>query len=176
MRREQKRQLPIVVLLVVVVVLIGLISPIHRTKIDIVHPQQDTVLSEQDLEVKYCSGTMQIGSTDYKEIKHLFPFGHTLGMSTIYKPDDIDCLLTFSKKGDILYRIHINDPLVTTARKIKVGDSFTQAVKEYGENYTTVSLANKPNDFDAVYGTGGYMIFQVKDNRIAKIIIEKTMQ
>jgi hypothetical protein len=175
MRKTEKKQYSIVLLLVIFAVLIGLIIPSHRLKLNVSYPHENTTLTEQDFLIETNNGTLQIGCSSFDEVIALLPEGKILGMSTIYKPDNLDCLFTFTEDEDILHRIHINTPALSTSRGIKVGEPFARAIKIYGSNYAKVNLLNESDDFDAVYGTDDNIIFQVRKNNITKIIIEKSM-
>ena len=96
-------------------------------------------------------------------------------MSTIYRPDNLDCLLTFTEEENILHKAHINDPGLCTSRGIKLGDSMTRVVDTYGKNYASVFESGNQKDIDMVYGydNNNSIVFQIRNNKVNKIILQK---
>jgi len=79
--------------------------------------------------------------------------------------------VTMSRNEEVVVRLDITDPEVTTSRGIKPNDSFDQVVAEYGPNYTRAYDTAAPEKFDAYYGGEQYVLFKVEDNVVKKIMI-----
>jgi len=173
LRNLDKKEYRIVLLIVAFAAIIGFISSSHRSKLEVVYPEQNAILTDQDFRIETNNGILQIGNSCFDEVKSIFPEGQILGMSTIYKPKTLDCLLTFTEDENILHKMHINTPVLNTSRGVKVGDPFAKAVEKYGKDYAYVKLSGKAGDFDAVYGNNDNIIFQVRKNSIVKIVLEK---
>ncbi|MEN6325656.1 MAG: hypothetical protein ABFD18_05550 [Syntrophomonas sp.] len=143
-----------------------------HVRLQTVVSKNQVVLDEQDFLVKIGQNNLSIGTSTRDEVLKIFPQGKTLGMSTIYKPKNSDCLLTFNRDEEILQKLHILSQDIPTKRGVKVGDSFTLVKEKYGPNYSSVGYPGKPKDFDAVYGAGNNIIFQVRDDKVKAIILQ----
>lgn len=146
----------------------------NQDPLEIVYPSEDTILENNDFLVEFASGTLNIGSSSWEEVVQVLPQGKMLGMSTIYSPEDIDALLTFTEEENILCKLHISDPNIVTSRNVKAGDPFSKVIEEYGPNYASVSKQGNKVDFDAVYGTdnGNSIVFQVRNNIVNRIVLQ----
>lgn len=138
------------------------------------YPSSNIEFQEQDFTIIANGITLAVGSASFEEVTAAFPQGEPLGMSTIYQPKNTDCLLTFTKKGNILHKIHIGTPELATFRGCKVGDPFSRVIESYGEYYAYVRLAGELHNFDAVYGEDNSrcIIFQVRQDKVVKIILQ----
>ncbi len=171
---KNKYQILCVIAIVVIVYTVGFYIANHQEPLEIVYPPEDTILSIDDFTVNLPQGQVMVGSFAWDEVKHILPNGKTLGRSTIYSPVDFDCLFTFSKKGNILSKIHISEQQVSTSRNICIGDNFDKVVTAYGENYSYVSKVGDTTNFDVAYGADNdsSIFFHIRDNKVNKIIVK----
>ncbi len=171
---KTKYQILCVIAIVVIVYTIGFYIANNQEPLEVVYPSEDTILSIDDFTVNLPQGQVIVGSFAWDEVKHILPNGKTLGRSTIYSPVDFDCLFTFSKKENILSRIHISEEEVFTSRDICIGDNFDKVVTAYGENYSSVSKVGNTKDFDVAYGAdnNSSIFFHIRDNKVNKIILQ----
>ncbi len=171
---KNRYQYLIVITIVVVVFSAGFYIANDQEAIEIVNPKEDTILNIDDFSVNLPQGQVVIGSFAWEEVNHLLPEGETLGRSTIYSPRNLDCLFTFTKKENILCRIHINEPGVFTSRNIGVGDRFDDVIAAYGGNYGSVAKVGNETDLDIAYGADSKssIYFHIRDNIVSKIILQ----
>lgn len=164
----------LVVIIVIVAALIGLIAVFSQDKLVTVYPQQFVMLTDDDFRLATSQGIVNVGQSNWDEVTALYPEGKALGMSTIFSPNDLDCLFTFTKHENILHRVHIQTPNISTSRGSKVGDAFENVIALYGQNYAYVYSRGHRDDFDAVYGSDNNrsIIFQVRGNKVTKIILQ----
>ena len=155
---------------VAAVVLFAYISSTHAEVI-MEKPPATAVLLPSDFVVDTPSGTLNIGKTNRAEAMQVYPLGSNLGRSGLYRPQDLDCLLTFTKHEDILVRIDLGPGSPNTYRGIKALDSFDEVVAVYGTNFTKAYDKETPNIFDAYYGSDQYILFKVENNVVQKIYI-----
>jgi len=134
-------------------------------------PAQPTILSDSDFRVSGPYGILVVGQTTREEAYKLYPQGNGLGRSGVYRPQGQDILLTFTRKENILNRIDIGVSELSTARGLKANDSFDKVIEKYGSDYTRAYVKNKPQVFDAYYGSEQYILFKVENNVVRKIII-----
>jgi len=173
----QKKEYRLVILLVIVISIIAFFIARARPEIKIVYPEQDTILSQEDFSVNINGHVLQVGSESREKVIELLPEGKMLGRSTVYQLDNPYCLLTFTRDEEILIKVHIEDSEVSTHRGNKVGDSFPEIQEKYGEYFTCVSKTGQDEDFDAIYGTDNEnsISFQVRGNRVSRIILQKEL-
>lgn len=167
-----RKEYVMVIFLVIIAAIIGLAVRFSQPGIEIVYPEQDTELAVQDFVIKTENGEITIGVSSWEEVVSLFPAGEMLGLSTIYRPAAGDCLFTFTEDENILNKMHIDTDHYITNRGIKVGDSFSAIEKQYGMNYARVISKEKPDYFEAVYGTENNIVFQIQNNHVEKIILQ----
>jgi hypothetical protein len=174
-RSSDKKEYLMVLVLLFIIVVAGLIMSSRHTQLEYKYPKQQTVLNNSDYTVNTGHGLLEVGKASFAEVTDLYPKGRTLGMSTVYSSKN-GCYFTFSKKENILIIAHISTNQASTFRHITVNDPFTLLVKAYGKNYARVNQKGNAADFDAVYGQGNTIIFQVRHNLVKKIIIQREVK
>lgn len=164
-----------IILLFVVTVVFGLAVYIwsQAPRIEIDYSEAPAALIPEDYSVQSDNGVIIVGESSYDQVMQIYPDGQTLGMSTIYQPDSLNMNLTFSKDENLLIYAHIEGSHIFTARGIQVGDTPEAVLESYGPNYTLIQNTNQTDDFDLVYGAEDKhnLIFQIRDNTLAKIVI-----
>lgn len=175
---NNRMQYLIVIAIVIIVYTFGFSIANDREPLDIVYPSQNTILSSNDFSVNFAEGQVTVGSTEWDEVMKIIPRGKTLGMSTIYKPENSDDLLSFTKHENILCKMHISDNIVSTNRGIKVSDPFSKVVEVYGIDYAYAAKKGATDNFDIAYGAehSDCIFFQIRDNQVSKIILQKDPQ
>jgi len=168
-----KKEYLIVLCLIAVVSTIGLIVANNQRDLEVSYPSEDTVLQDNDYTISVNGQEVTVGSASWEDTVKVFA-GETLGMSTVYRPDEYNCCLTFSKHANKLIRIHINTNQIATNRGARVGDTFATVEKLYGPNYSKVWEKGKPQHFDAAYGvdTNHSVVFKVRSNLVETIVIQ----
>jgi hypothetical protein len=172
LRLSDKKE-TLLVALIVLPILLGWAwySSIH-TNIIVEKPEQQTVLIESDFQVLGPAGILIVGKSTREQALNIYPGGSNLGRSGVYRPKDQDFLLTFTRKEDILNKMDIGICDLSTAREIKVNDSFSKVTEKYSPNYTRAYEKDKPQILDAMYGSDKqYILFKVEDNLVKKIVI-----
>lgn len=171
---RNRREYRLLLIIIAAVVLIGWFISSRTPELDIVYPPGASTLQDKDFVVDGKNGSFTVGSSSFEDIIALYPAGSNLGSSTVYQPESIDCLFTFTKHENILKVVHISSPEFCTMRGIKVGDSFHNAIiPAYGHNYGYAKLPGTAEDFDAVYGDdSGNIVFQVRNNQVTKMILQ----
>lgn len=177
MRFIQKREYRSVLLLVIAIGIAAFFIARARPELQIVYPEQDTILSQEDFSVNINGQVLELGSESRDRVIEVLPEGKMLGRSTIYQLDDPYCLLTFTRDEDILVKVHIESPEIPTQRGNKVGDPFSAVQQKYGEYFTWVSKSGQEEDFDAIYGSDNEnsITFQVRQNKVSRIILQKEL-
>ena len=168
------RQWVLLISLVSVVIAFGLWTASRSPELEIQLPQGANLIQADDMVIATAQGKVTVGESTPEEVAALFPTGKTLGMSTVYYDQQQGCTFTFTKL-DRLKVMHIESPSLVTARGIKVGDRFDPTVIEaYGPNYGFARKPGAVGDIDAAYGDNhGAVIFQVRNNIVTKIILQK---
>ena len=172
---KHKNELYGVSLIVVVVVAVGLFLISGRPELEIVRAEQNILLDKEDFYVFNDEKIVKVGEASWENIQMLLPGGKMLGMSTIYQSKEGDCYYTFSEKENMLVIMHIESMNYATARGIKVGDSVAQISEKYGSICDRVIMAKRPQDFDLVYGGEDNIVFQIRDNIVKRIVLEKEL-
>lgn len=172
MQSGKKKEYALIIFFVVLIAGAAYYISQDHVKLQTVVSKNQVVLKEQDFLVKIGQNDLSIGTSTRDEVLKIFPRGKTLGMSTIYKPENSDCLLTFNRDEEILQKLHILNQDIPTNRGIKVGDPFALVTEKYGPNYSSVGRPGKPKDFDAVYGTGNNIVFQIRNDKVEAIILQ----
>jgi hypothetical protein len=167
---DRKEYIVVAVIVIVAVLIFSYISWNHP---DIVTeaPNQASVLTSNDMTLSTSSGILWVGQSTREEAITIFPQGENLGRSGLYRPVNLDCLLSFSKKEDVLIRIDLGPCDLSTSRGIKVNDSFDQVLAAYGTGFTKAYDRKTPQMFDAYYGTDQFILFKVENNIVKKIYI-----
>ncbi|MEN6463415.1 MAG: hypothetical protein ABFC94_18860 [Syntrophomonas sp.] len=173
MRTSDKKEYMMVLVLLLLILGAGLIMSSRHSELVFKYPDHPAILNTNDFSVNTGNGILEIGKSSFADVAKLYPQGRTLGMSTVYSPKNSGCLFTFSKKSNILITIHINTNQTSTFRHITLNDSFASVVKAYGKNYARVSQKGDTANFDAVYGAESSIVFQIRNNLVKKIIIQK---
>jgi hypothetical protein len=173
-----KKEFLIVIGLFAVVSILAINISNRHAQIEIVYPEHDTVLSEEDYQIDTGNGILKAGQSSWDEAQQIYPRGKELGRSTIYEPEDRQCLLTFTRNENILTIIHIDGSKLSTSRGIKKGDTADQIELEYGKNYTIVKKVVNNKDFDMIYGKNreNSVIFQLRNDKVERIIIQREVQ
>jgi hypothetical protein len=168
----------IVIGLFVVISILAMNISSRHTRIEIVYPEHDTVLSEEDYQVDTGNGILKAGQSSWDEVQQIYPRGKELGRSTIYEPEDRQCLLTFTRNENILTKIHIDGNELGTSRSIKKGYSANQIELKYGKDYTMVKKVANSKDFDMIYGMNreNSVIFQIRNNKVERIIVQREVK
>lgn len=171
---SNQRQYVLVLSLVAIVVAFGLWTASRAPKLQVEIPQGTNNIHTQDMQVVTAAGVVTIGESTSQEVAALFPAGKTLGMSTVYYDQGQGCTFTFTKL-DKLKVMHIENPQLPTARGVRVGDSLDPTViGAYGSNYGYAKKPGSDDEIDVAYGdNNGGVIFQVRDNVVTKIILQK---
>ncbi|MDD3852100.1 MAG: hypothetical protein PHD40_00415 [Syntrophomonadaceae bacterium] len=170
-----RKEFTVVIIIAVLVFIFGVYISQNQAKLVTEYPQQSIELEDTDFMFTYNNNTLKIGSSASADVLKVFPHGEILGLSTIYSPNDLDCLFTFTEHSDILHKMHISDDQIITARGAKVGESFDSVVDKYGQSYASVHKVDNLHDFDAVYGNDNNrcIVFQVRGGLVTKIILQK---
>jgi hypothetical protein len=135
-------------------------------------PEQQAILTESDFQVVGPAGILTVGKSTRAEALVVYSEGSNLGRSGVYHPKDQDFLLTFTREEDVLNKIDIGIGDLSTARGIKVNDSFDKVAEKYSRNFARAYEKEKPQIFDAMYGSNNqYILFKVEDDLVKKIII-----
>lgn len=171
---SKKSNIYVIVLFLLVFILAFSISSRH-SRVEIFYPEHDTLLSDKDYQINTGNGILNIGQSTWDEIQAIYPQGKNLGMSTVFRPDGEDCLLTCSKKENILIRIHIDGNNLSSFRSIKNGCSFDDVEKQYGKYYTCVKKVDNKKDFDMIYGKNrnNSIVFHIRNDVVNRIIIQR---
>jgi len=172
---QHKKEFFGVLLIVLLAVVVGLWLISDRPVVEIIKAEKEMFLDKEDFYVSTDNGTIKVGESSWEDIKKLFPGGKMLGMSTIYQSKDGDCLFTFSEDENLLVIMHIESGDYATARGIKIGDSFARISEKYGPDCARVIMPNKAEDFDLVYGGEDNIVFQIRDNVVKRIVLEKEL-
>lgn len=171
MRRT--RESLIVLIIVILVFGINLIYTLqNRIELVTVEPDKPTLLSQEDFRIDIGTQSIYPGQSTLNDVMAILPSGHTLGMSTVYRIDNMNLLFTFSKKESILNKIDIADEKIHTARGLGVGDSKDQVEEKYGNGYTLVYDRSHPEEQELIYGQDHFMVFKMKQDKVDKIVID----
>lgn len=172
---DKKEYIVVAIIFVAAMLMFSLYS---RNHVNIIRetPDQLAVLTENDMTAASPSGKLVVGKSTREEAIKIYPGGTDLGRSGVYRPKDLDCLLTFSRSEDVLIRMDIGVSDITTSRGIKANDSFDKVVELYGNGYTKAYDKDKPQIFDAYYGADQYILFKIEDNLVNKIYIGSPVQ
>lgn len=135
------------------------------------YPEQPSQLKQSDFVIAQTDPVLQVGEADLGDVSLQFPGGNMLGRSGVYRPADLNVLFTFTRKTNLLNKVDINGPGLSTSRFISVDDSFDKVVAAYGEGYVRSYFKKDPQTFDAIYGEGNCIVFNIKDNQVKRIII-----
>jgi hypothetical protein len=165
----------VVALIFVAVILMFTLFSLNHANIIRETPNQQTVLTDNDMMVASSGGKLIVGKSTRDDAMKVFPGGDNLGLSGVYRPKDLDCLLSFSK-DDVLIRMDIGVGDLSTSRGIKVNDSFDKVVEQYGNGYTKSYDEKTPEIFDAYYGSDQYILFKIENNSVKKIYIGSPVQ
>ncbi|MDD2509740.1 MAG: hypothetical protein PHP26_11590 [Syntrophomonas sp.] len=172
---QDRKEFIAVLLIVVLSVVIGLLLINQQSELQIIRPETEMLLDKEDFYVSTDKGSIRVGESSWEEIQKLLPGGKMLGMSTIYQSKEGDCLFTFSEDENLLLIMHIEGGDFATARGIKIGDSFDKISQEYGTDCARVIMPQKAEDFDLVYGGENNIVFQIRDNVVKRIVLEKEL-
>lgn len=173
MNSQGKQYIPLLII-VAVVLAFGLWTASRSPELHIQKPPGDNVITAEDMKINTGQGVVAVGDSNSEQVASLFPAGKNLGMSTIYYDQSQGCTFTFTKR-DKLKVMHIENPNLSTARGIKVGDTLDPTIiKAYGVNYGYAKKPGNNRQIDVAYGDNdGCVIFQVRDNIVTKIILQK---
>jgi hypothetical protein len=171
---SNQRQYVILLMLVALVVVFGLWTASQAPELQVRIPSGGNDIQASDMQIRTASGLVVVGESDSQQVAALFPDGKALGMSTVYFDRSQGCTFTFTKM-DKLKVMHIENPGLATWRGIKVGDTLDPAViAAYGPNYGYAKKPDSHQAIDVAYGDNdGGVIFQVRDNVVTKIILQK---
>lgn len=176
MRVTDRKEYTVVAIIFLAAVIIFTLISLNRAEIITEAPDQPAILAANDMLVPTPSGNMVVGKSTRSEVIMLYPEGTNLGRSGVYRPKDLDCLLSFSKHEDVLIRVDLGFCDLSTSRGIKVNESFDKVVQLYGNGYTKSFDKDKPQVFDAYYGSDQYILFKIEDNLVKKIYIGSPVQ
>ena len=176
MRVVDKKEYIVVVIIFVAAVL--MFTMFSRNHADIIRetPNQAAILTDNDMTVASPAGKLVVGKSTREEAMKIYPDGNDLGRSGVYRPKDLDCLLTFSRAEEVLIRMDIGVSDIATSRGVKANDSFDKVVELYGDGYTKAYDKNKPQVFDAYYGADQYILFKIENNLVKKIYVGSPVQ
>jgi hypothetical protein len=147
-------------------------------RVEIITPEKDTILSEQDYQVDTVNGILTVGKSTWDEVASVYPEGKNLGMSTIFRPERHNCLLTFSEDENILVKMHIDGDEPASPRGVRVGEPYYLVKVPYGDDYTLIKNTGNDKDFDMVYGENrsNSITFKIKNQQVNRIIIQREVQ
>jgi hypothetical protein len=173
MNSRSKQYIPLLII-VAVVLAFGLWTASRSPELQIQNPLGENVITAEDMQINTERGVVVVGDSNSGQVAVQFPAGKTLGMSTVYYDQSQGCTFTFTKR-DKLKVMHIENPNIKTARGVKVGDTLDPTIiKAYGENYGYVKKPGNAKEIDIAYGDNdGAVIFQVRDNIVTKIVLQK---
>ncbi len=173
-----KKEYMYVSLLIIMVISIAVFVGGQSSTIEIEYPEERLVLQPSDFVINTDKDHLTVGQTDWEEAMNVFPDGKKLGGSMVYHPDGLPVYLTFSEDESILIAVHVFGTGLATSRGITVGDSPDKAIQQYGPNYVRFSEKDSDNkDYDMLYGQndGNTVIFQIRDAKISKIIVQHAL-
>lgn len=167
-----------VVALVIIVFAFGFYISSRHPRVEIICPEHDTMLSEEDYQINTGNGILTMGRSTWDKVTRIYPRGENLGMSTIFRPDNPDCLLTFSEDENILIKMHIDSSELKSRRGLTVGDTPLLVEKQYGKNYTLIRNTADNSEFDMIYGKNreNSITFKFRDDKVDRIIIQREIQ
>ncbi len=167
-----------VAIIVVLIFSFGFYISSSSPRVEIITPEKDTILAEQDYHVDTGNGILIMGKSSWDEVSSVYPMLKDLGMSTIFRPDRHNCLLTFTEEDNILVKIHIDGNTPASSRGVRVGDPYSLVEEHYGKYYTLIKNTGNDKDFDMVYGKsrGNSVTFKIKDQQVNRIIIQREVQ
>ncbi|MGE5391070.1 MAG: hypothetical protein ACM3PE_08390 [Deltaproteobacteria bacterium] len=171
----RKKEGLIVLIIVALVSMGGYYVSKNAVKVKTIYPPGKPLLNDSDFIIDIAGGSLVIGETDLTEAKKLLPEGKDLGMSTVYRSNSPQCILTFNKKQTQLKQLHLLSDELTTSRGIKVGDPFSKVVAAYGKNYIYTGKAINAADYEAVYQRDDHhsIIFKVRSNKVYTIVLHE---
>ncbi|NLB53673.1 MAG: hypothetical protein GX808_12175 [Syntrophomonadaceae bacterium] len=172
MFRVLKKEYITIAVVIIITAVIGLIVRFSQPGIEIVYPEKETVLAAEDFVIETDEGDIIIGDSSWDQVTAIFPDGEMLGLSTIYRPAGSYCLFQFTEDENILTRMHIDTDYFTTSRGVKVGDPVSALEKQYGPDYATVKSKDRTDYFEMIYGGENNIVFQIQNNKVAKIILQ----
>jgi len=176
MASNRAKEYTAVLVITLMTAALGLYLSNRHDKLVVEKPRQEIALKIADYTFQTSRGPVTVTESSYKEITALYPRGKTLGMSTVYRPDDVNLLFTFTEDSNILTKLDIKTPSAITARNVKVGDSFDQVVKAYGSNYRKSYLSKSPEVFDVAYGKDNYLVFKINRGIVDKIVFDSALK
>ena len=167
-----------VAIIVVLVFAFGFYISSRSPRVEIITPEKDTILAEQDYQVDTDNGILTMGRSTWDEVSSVYPQGKDLGMSTIFRPERHNCLLTFSEDENILIKMHIDGNEPASPRGIRVGDPYFLVKVPYGNDYTLIKNTGNDKEFDMVYGENrsNSITFKIKNQRVNRIIVQREIQ
>lgn len=158
-----------VILVFVVALAVGLM--LARQDVEIKDPAQNMVFAADDFTITTDRGSLVVGKSTLAEAEKVFPDGHMLGMSAVYRVDGQGCLLTFNRE-ERLIRLHLESSRLATARGIRVGDPLSRAAEVYGDSYTAASASGKRSEAVYVSTDQKALCFQAQGDIITRIVME----
>ncbi len=167
-----------VAIIVVLIFSFGFYISSSSPRVEIITPEKDTILAEQDYHVDTGNGILIMGKSSWDEVSSVYPMLKDLGMSTIFRPDRHNCLLTFTEEDNILVKIHIDGNTPASSRGVRVGDPYSLVEEHYGKYYTLIKNTGNDKDFDMVYGENrsNSITFKIKNQRVNRIIVQREVQ
>jgi len=173
----KKRDYIVVAAIFTAVSLAGLWVATGSARVQVVYPKANPVLYEKDFTVDIKGTSFGLGKSSMEEVVSVLPEGKTLGMSTVYKTYNPECIFTFNGKRTSLKKVHILDNQVSTYRGLKVGDSLKQVVKAYGPNYIYSGRKGQRQDFEAIYSQDKKrsLIFSIRQGKVRQIVLVEEM-
>lgn len=169
---SNKKDYFFIILVLFMVITIAFISSNAHQRLENESPDKLTRLTTDDFTLDNKIKPIIVGVSTGEDVQHVYPKGKTLGMSSVYRPAGQESFFTFTKKSDILTKVDITGPGLTTFRGITVNNSFAKVVRAYGKGYKKSYLKNDPDTFDAIYGIDKYIVFHVKGGIVQRIVLE----
>lgn len=166
-----------VIIIVFIVFAFGFYISSRHPRVEIICPERDALLAEDDYKVNTSNGILTLGRSTWDEAVRIFPEGKSLGKSTVFRPGHTNCLLTFSEDENILIKLHIDDPELPSPRGATVGDDYKLVEAQYGKDYALIKNTDG-SSFDMVYGKNreNSVIFKIHHNKVNRIIIQREVQ
>ena len=135
------------------------------------YPDQLSPLNSNDFVIANTNPPLEAGIAYIGDVQLQFPGGKMLGRSGVYRPANVNAIFTFTRKTNILNKVDITGPGLSTTRSIAVNDSFDKVIDKYGDGFIRSYYKSDPQTFDAIYGENQCIVFNVKDNIVKKIVI-----
>ena len=173
MRKNDSKEIIIVLLIIGLVLAAGLLSSKHQAEMTII-TGKTKALAAADFIIKIGNDNLEVGSSSWSAAAGIFPGGQTLGMSTVYSTAPEEYLLTFTEEDNVLCKADIYTSAISTYRDVTTGMNLEQVQQAYGTNYVQMSQGDDQSNFDIIYGTGNNrIVFNFKNQKVWRIVVQQ---